>query len=78
MVEGQYNIPFKKGNTEDLLHYRPVSLTHIVYKLIVKLMRKRLVEHLENETYLGLYLGNLPSQSFSDSFRYRTGKKWLS
>ncbi|KAK8747748.1 hypothetical protein OTU49_016574, partial [Cherax quadricarinatus] len=38
---------FKKGNRNEALNYRPVSLTCIVCKVMEKIIRRRVVEHLE-------------------------------
>jgi len=39
---------FKKGNKEDPLNYRPVSLTSILCKILEKIVRERWVKHLES------------------------------
>ncbi|KAK8748335.1 hypothetical protein OTU49_016085 [Cherax quadricarinatus] len=38
---------FKKGDRKEALNYRPVSLTCIVCKVMEKIIRRRVVEHLE-------------------------------
>ena len=38
---------FKKGDTEDPLNYRPVSLTSIVVKLLERIIRAKWESHLE-------------------------------
>lgn len=38
---------FKKGNRQDPLNYRPVSLTSVVCKIMEKIIRRYWVEHLE-------------------------------
>ena len=43
---------FKKGNRQDPLNYRPVSLTSVVCKIMEKLIRKNWVEHLETNDML--------------------------
>ena len=39
---------FKKGRKDDPLNYRPISLTSVLCKLMEKIIRKRIVEHLES------------------------------
>ena len=46
---------FKKGSKSDPLkskRYRPVSLTSVASKVLEKLIREKLVSHLENTGYL--------------------------
>ena len=43
---------FKKGNRQNPLNYRPVSLTSIVGKILEKLIRKMWVNHLEKNNML--------------------------
>ena len=43
---------FKKGNREDPLNYRPVSLTSILCKILEKIVRERWVNHLERNKLL--------------------------
>ena len=43
---------FKKGDKKSASNYRPVSLTSILCKLMEKLIRKRIVEHMDK---LGLF-----------------------
>ena len=38
---------FKKGKCEEPLNYRPISLTSIICRLLEKILRKRIIEHLE-------------------------------
>ncbi|KAK8734465.1 hypothetical protein OTU49_005821, partial [Cherax quadricarinatus] len=38
---------FRKGNRNEALNYRPVSLTCIVCNVMEKIIRRRVVEHLE-------------------------------
>ena len=46
---------FKKGKRSDPLNYRPVSLTSVACKTLEKLIRKRVVEHLETNNLLSKY-----------------------
>ena len=43
---------FKKGKRSTALNYRPVSLTSIVCKLLERLIRKRLMKHLDDNNLL--------------------------
>ena len=43
---------FKKGRKQDPLNYRPVSLTSVPCKVLERIIKKRLVEHLENNNLL--------------------------
>ena len=43
---------YKKGNRENPLNYRPVSLTSVICKIMEKLIRKNWVEHLEKHKLL--------------------------
>ena len=42
---------FKKGDKADALNYRPISLTSVVCKVLEKLIRIKIVEHLEDISY---------------------------
>ena len=43
---------FKKGNRDSPRNYRPVSLTSVVGKLMEKILRDRIYEHLEKFSML--------------------------
>jgi hypothetical protein len=43
---------YKKGDRQEALNYRPVSLTCIPCKVLEKIVRKRLVEHLEGNNFV--------------------------
>lgn len=46
---GQISALFKKGSKKLASNYRPVSLTSIICKLMEKLVRKRIVEHMNEK-----------------------------
>ncbi len=43
---------YKKGDRQEALNYRPVSLTCIPCKMMEKIVRKKLVEHLEQKNFV--------------------------
>ncbi len=43
---------YKRGNKENLLNYKPVSLTSVVGKLCKRTIKKRWMEHLERDKVL--------------------------
>ncbi len=45
---------YKKGDRQEALNYRPASLTCIPYKVMEKIVRKRLVEHLGVNSFVAL------------------------
>ena len=46
---------FKKGSKNEPCNYRPVSLTSIVCKLLEKLIRKHMIDHLDNNSFISNY-----------------------
>ena len=46
---------FKKGNRIDPMNYRPVSLTSVPCKIMEKILRREIVEHLEKHNLLQNY-----------------------
>ena len=50
--EGNITVLFKKGNKSDPGNYRPVSLTSVICKLMEKLVREIIVNHMiKNELF---------------------------
>ncbi|XP_069179558.1 uncharacterized protein [Procambarus clarkii] len=43
---------YKKGDRQEALNYRPVSLTCIPYELMEKIVQKKLVDHLERRNFV--------------------------
>ena len=46
---------FKKGKKSDPLNYRPISLTSVPCKIMEKIIRNRIVEHLESNNLLSIH-----------------------
>ena len=46
---------FKKGSKNEPCNYRPVSLTSIVCKVLEKLIRKHIIDHLDNNRFISNY-----------------------
>ena len=47
-----YNTLYKKASRADPKNYRPVSLTSIICKLLEKIVRKRVLNHLQKNSIL--------------------------
>ena|SRR5688572_14897193 len=43
---------FKKGNRSEPCNYRPVSLTSVVYKVMERIVKDNIVEHLNEHTII--------------------------
>ena len=54
---------YKNWNSEELLYYRPVSLTSIVCKIWVKVINKQLTDYLERRGIIA-----------NEQFGFRTGR----
>ena len=46
-LEARVVLIFKKGNTEDLKNYRPISLLNTLYKIFAAIIQRRLAKHLD-------------------------------
>jgi hypothetical protein len=47
LIKGFLTALFKKGSKNSASNYRPVSLTSIICKLMEKLIRKRIIQHMD-------------------------------